>query len=258
MAMTRVEEIIRFIEYDKDTHSVIEPDERQDSVLEELNGVIKTAKPKTIVKAGLGNGRVILDLARNTDSYLVVVEPSYVAIFNFLETNGSEEAVKKIHFICGDFHRFPIDYYGADLLICLDLFDIIDSGRVIDEFRRSLQFHGTLFLGLVILKDGDLEGIYDEVMHSVFGLHNDYYLEEDLKTFLDLNDFTYLKSTIKEFTIDFQNKIDYISEFQKEGENPPSPRVDEFNEDLKKFYGFEDDKLNEPYFIGSFKRRELE
>jgi hypothetical protein len=64
----------------------------------------------------------------------VVVEPSIAAISEFKARYSGEEKAADIRFIVGDFNNFPVDYYAADLIICIDNLNFIESGSAIDEF----------------------------------------------------------------------------------------------------------------------------
>src|SRR5271157_5185015 len=129
--MSRLAELVSFIEYDYQKKTVMEPEKRLPMLKENLRGVVATYKPATIVKAGLGGGQLVLDLAENSEAYIVVVEPSLTIMRDFLHIHGKEPAVEKIRFINGEFNTFPIDYYAADLLICIDNFNFLESGKVV-------------------------------------------------------------------------------------------------------------------------------
>ena len=48
----------------------------------------------------------------------------------------------------------------------MDNLDFLESGNVVDEFRRATQFEGVLFLSGPVLNDEDIDGIYDDFMKS--------------------------------------------------------------------------------------------
>ena len=114
--MNRFNSVREFIEFDLQNNYIIEPPSRLNSIKERLFDIINTYKPGVIVKAGIGSGNLIEEISSQFDSYIVVVEPSLKAIKQFIEKNKST-AVK---FINGDFHDFPVDYFAADLIICVD------------------------------------------------------------------------------------------------------------------------------------------
>ncbi|OHD68677.1 MAG: hypothetical protein A2W19_12720 [Spirochaetes bacterium RBG_16_49_21] len=253
--MSRLAEIVAFIEHDYQKKAVIEPEKRLDKLRDSLFDIVKTYHPGVIVKAGLGSGRLLYDLAKNSGAYIVVVEPSLGTIREFSSLHKDDPACEKIRFINGEFNAFPIDYYAADLLICIDYLDFLESGRVVDEFRRALQFDGILFIASVVLHDDDLEGAYDDFMKKAFPLHNDYYLREDLKTFMDLNELTFVKGSLEHYSADLSGMVDYFSGlFPDTGENPLI-QIEEQKNKFTELYKLEGSVISEPYYIGVFARR---
>jgi len=250
--MNRLDAVREFIEFDGQNNYIIEPPSRLSSIKERLFDVINTYKPGVIVKAGVGSGSLLKEISTNFDSYIVVVEPSLKAIKQFIETNKSDD----IKFINGDFHDFPIDYYAADLLICIDYLDFFDSNKTVSEFKRALKIDGVFFLAGVILDEEDIEGIYDDLTRMIFPIHNDYYLASDLKTFLELKDF----SLVKSMHLKFENNLDKLTDyFRKKFDKINREQVFEFiktqKEDFVKLLGMDDQyKINEPYYIGVFMR----
>ncbi len=253
--MGRLEELVSFVEYDYQKNRVIEPEVRLKKLKENLLDVVKTYNPATIIKAGLGSGRLILDLAENSEAYIVVVEPSYKIIKDFLERHSKEPACQKIRFINGEFNTFPIDYYAADLLICVDIFNFLESGPVIDEFRRALQFDGVLFLAGVVLHDDDILGVYDDFMKKAFPLHNDFYLRDDLKTFMDLNELSYIKGTMQFFDTNLAALADHFIEKFNNSEANPLVLIEEQKKEFEELYKLNETTISEPYYIGVFMRR---
>ncbi len=254
--MQRNEELKHLFEYDRTRHFIIEPEKRLSIVRERLLDVINTYNPEIIAKAGIGSGTLLLDIAAATASHIVVVEPSLNIINDFLAANKGNPALEKIKLVNGDFNNLPIDYYSAKLLIAVDVLDMIESGKAIDEFRRALDFEGILFIGEVVLNPEDLEGIYDDYMRLVLPLHNDFYMEDDLKTVLDLNDFTFIKGHRDEFDSDVAAVREYargLYESTTEAERFFENNIETF----KKLYGFDGTKIREPYFLGVFMRRKL-
>jgi ubiquinone/menaquinone biosynthesis C-methylase UbiE len=172
--MGRTHDIIRFVEYEEGSNLVIEPRQRHQHVRERLLDVVKTYNPRVIVKAGLGRGELLLDLASSSDAVIVVVDYSCDAMNRFRQAHRDTSVLERVHFVAGDFSSFPVDYYAADLLLCVDYFDFIETGTAIDEFRRSLQFEGILFIADDVLHEEDLNGAYDDLTAMLFPLHNDY------------------------------------------------------------------------------------
>ncbi|MBN2159256.1 MAG: methyltransferase domain-containing protein [Spirochaetes bacterium] len=256
--MDRLNEIITFLEHDSRNRVVIEPEKRHAKLLESLLDVVKTYNPGVIVKAGLGNGQLLRELAANSGSYIVVVEPSMRIIRDFMERHAGDTDVERIRFINGDFNSFPVDYYAADLLVSIDNLDFLETGMVVDEFRRALQFDGILFLSGVVLHDDDLEGLYDDFMKSAFPLHNDYYLRDDLKTVLDLNEFKFIKGHIEYYKTDLSALTDYFGSLYKNRSGAPMSLIDGNREKFSELYHIDSATISEPYYIGVFMRKKPE
>ncbi len=257
--MTRLDEVRKFLEYDGARGVIIEPAYRRGHVIERLFDVMNDYNPGVIVKAGLGSGEILLALARRGSGYIVVVEPSLELARRFLEAHKGEPAMDRVHFIIGDFHDFPVDYYKADLLLCADCMNIFDSSRCVDEFRRALQFDGILFLAGVVLDNADVDGAYDDFIHSLFPLHNDYYLEDDLKTMMDLNEFRFLKGTVIDFPMDMGAFTSYFKELYPEVSVERARGIAvELSPVLSELYGFQGDSFREKYFLGCFMRNKPE
>ena len=253
--MGRLDEVRAFLEFDRARGGYVEPPTRMDTVRERLFDVIHTYNPGVIVKAGLGGGRLLTEMVEKSEASVVVVEPSLGAIKEFLES--SEASVReRVRCINGEFHDFPVDYYKADMLVCVDCLDIFDSSRSIDEFKRALQFEGILFLCTVVLENEDADGVYDEYMHAAFPLHNDYYLEDDLKTFLELKDFRFIKGSVLKFEKNLKADIAYFSEHFREVSVPEVHALLEgYAEPMRKLYAMDDGlQIREPYMIGCFMR----
>ncbi|MCU0849174.1 MAG: class I SAM-dependent methyltransferase [Spirochaetes bacterium] len=255
--MERTGEIIKFIEFDFDNGVFLEPESRREMLREKLFDVMKTYNPGVVVKAGLGRGDLVYDLAAQFESYIVVVDPSLKVIMEFTSRHGDDPVMKKIRFINGDFNSLPVDYYAADLLVCIDYLDILETGRVIDEFRRCLQFEGILFLGMIVLDDQDLEGVYDDLVRSMLPLHNDYYLQDDLKTVLDLNEFKFIKGGTEKFDENILEKIKYCSGLYG-GAGDPAGILEREGDGFRKFYGLNEGRLSISYYTGLFRRKKYE
>ncbi|MBN2040706.1 MAG: class I SAM-dependent methyltransferase [Spirochaetes bacterium] len=255
--MSRLQEVNKFTEYDTEKNIIIEPQNRYNAVKERLFDVINSYSHKVIVKAGLGHGKLLMEIAGTIDAYIVVVEPSLTHIKNFLNSNADNPDLNKINFIVGDFHEFPVDYYAADLLICIDYIDFLDSGAAVNEFKRALKFDGILFLSTVTLDKNDIDGIYDEFMKLIFPLHNDYYLPEDLTTFLTLKEFELIKNMIVKYNENLVSRTDHFSILYKTVSREKALEYIKSNkQDLTKFMNL-DEKYNisEPYYFGVYMRK---
>lgn len=256
--MGRLRKLQELSIYEYDKKYFIEPADRHELVLNRINDVIETYKPSVVVKAGLGNGRIILDmLAWNSDITLIVVEPSLRVIEQFISDNHGNEKVRELRFVNGEFRQFPIDYYAADLIISIDNLDVQETAPVIDEFRRALQFDAYLFFAGIVLDDDDLDGVFDDYIRIIFPLHNDYYLKDDLKTFLDLKEFSFIKGNSDAFSY----SLDEIKSYMKELYGDPSSDPDSFLEQnrsvFEELYELVDNSVKIPYFTGLFMRRKI-
>ena len=256
--MNRLKELQAFNIYESTRKYFFEPDSRHELLKERVYDVLATYKPEVVVKAGVGSGSLILDIMQDhAKIVLVVVEPSLRVINEFIEKNKDNPVVENIRFINGEFLKFPIDYYAADFIICVDNFDIIESAPVMDEFRRALEFEGYFLFGGVVLHDDDMDGVYDDYMKILFPLHNDYYLKDDLKTFLNLKDFSFIKGSMEYFDWNLEEMADHLSGLY----NLPLDKADEFvktnQESFINLYKLEENKISLPYFTGLFLRRKI-
>jgi ubiquinone/menaquinone biosynthesis C-methylase UbiE len=255
--MNRLKQVQDFIDYDLKNNFIIEPKNRYEAVKERLFDVINTYNPGVIVKAGIGHGDILLDIVKQFKSYIVVVEPSFTAITNFLQDYGKDNDLQKIRFINGDFQNFPVDYYASDLTICIDYLDFFDSSKCIDEFKRALQFEGIFFFATVTLDNNDIEGVYDDFTKLIFPLHNDYYLSEDITTFLELKEFKLIKNMLISFKNNLLVKIDYFQKiFNSTTKESALEFIQSHKEDFKKFLQMdENNNISEPYYLGVYMRK---
>lgn len=257
--MDRLKKLQELSIYESGRGFLIEPDFRHDLVMGKIVDVIETYKPRIIIKAGLGKGRIVLDLIKDRkDITLVVVEPSLKIIETFIECNRDNNSVKDIRFINGDFRYFPVDYNIADLIISIDNFDFQETAPVIDEFRRTLQFDGHFFFAGITLDDEDIEGVFDDYMRIIFPLHNDFYIKDDLKIFLNLKDFSFIKGKTENFDYNLNDIKAYMEDLYGSIDSDSADRfIDENREILSGLYRFDGSKLTLPYFTGLFMRRKV-
>lgn len=256
--MNRLKKLQEFNIYESTRKYFFEPDSRHELLKERVYDVLTTYKPEVVVKAGIGSGNLILDIMQDyVKTVLIVVEPSLRVINEFIEKNKDNPVIKNIRFINGEYLRFPVDYYAADFIICIDNLDIIESAPVMDEFRRALEFEGYFLFGGVVLHDDDLDGVYDDYMKIIFPLHNDYYLKDDLKTFLDLKDFSFIKGHLEYFDWNLGEMTDYLSGLYDLPLDEASEFLESNQEPFLDFYKLEDNKISLPYFTGLFLRRKM-
>ncbi len=233
---------------------LIEPDKRFVNLKDEIIDIIKIYHPPILLKAGLGKGRLLLDIAEHSD-YIVVVEPCFDIVKIFLEENASDKNIGKINFIIGNFENLPIDYFIADMIICCDYFDISETSASVDEFSRALQFEGIMIMGNVILHDDDLDGVFDELFRKINPLHNDYYLKQDLITMMELKKFTLVKDFNNHYNKNLNDIFSLVKKFSSLDEQGIKTFIDENKQPLKSFYGINDDySYNEKYLISIFRK----
>ncbi|MEJ5361905.1 MAG: methyltransferase domain-containing protein [Spirochaetota bacterium] len=248
----KFETLQQLLEYDASLHTLIEPDSRFEMVFNRLKDCIETYKPHVIVKIGLGNPKYIEAIMQLSKALCVVVEPSLPLLQSFYATFGTQEWMNRLYTIAGNFNDFPIDYYKADMVVCIDCLDLLDTGRAIDEFRRALQFEGVFFLAGFVLPNEDLEGIFDEIVHAINPLHTDYYLEDDLKTFLTLNEFGLAKSHTEKIAVN----LFLVSEYLRADTTVLKQLTEEHKELLQKLYNLQDDgTVALPYMISAYIRQ---
>jgi hypothetical protein len=257
--MDRLKQLQKWSIYEFEKTFFIEPLFRHEMVMEKINDVIDTYKPKVVVKAGLGSGKIVLDLINNRkDITLAVVEPSLKIIEEFVKINSDNSRVKDIGFINGDFSNFPVDYYGADLIISIDNLDFQETAPVVDEFKRALQFDAHFFFAGIVLDDDDLEGVYDDFMRIISPIHNDYYLKDDLKTFMNLKDFTFVKGRIEHFDYNIDEIKNHISGCYGEIDSEGAENYISSNSGvLSEIYKLNGRSITLPYFTGLFTRRKI-
>lgn len=257
--MSRLTDVVKFINFDMSKNLIFEPQVRFEALRDRLFDTVKTYNPGVIVKAGIGGGKLLAELAETFKARIVAVEPSAALIDGFLLKYGDSEAVKRISIINGDFHQFPVDYYKADMLVCADYLDIFDMGKCIDQFKIALQFEGIFFYGGTILADDDMEGIYDDFMRLANPLHNDYYLMDDFKTVMTLKDFSFVKSMVMKFSRDLRSALDYYGVFFG-GDTREAPRefLREHRAAFEELYGLTGDEIiTEQYLIGIYMRNRI-
>ncbi len=258
--MSRLKQTQNFIEYDLKNNFIIEPKSRYQDIRERILDIMNLYNPKVVVKAGIGYGDLLLDIVNKYNVYCVVVEPSFPAITDFLRNKEKNPDIEKIKFINGDLHDLPVDYYASDLLICIDYLDFFDSGKCINEFKRALQFDGIFFIATVVLNSDDIEGVYDDFMKMIFPLHNDFYIADDLTTFLELKEFKIIKNMNLKFKNNLLEKIDYFKKiYDPVSRENALDFIKAHKEDFIKYLNMNDDyEISEPYYVGLYTRVKTE
>ena len=246
-------EVQRFMDYCFNEQKYIEPPERDDSNIARVADVINTYNPETIVKAGVGSGRLLAEMSKRGKSRIVVVEPSLSVIHSFIEIYGND-STKNISFISGDFNNFPVDYYAADMIIAIDNISFIESSSAIDEFRRALQFDGILYLSTPVLSEDDEEGVFDDYLRTFFPLHNEFYMDSELKTVMKLNEFSLIKANSEIYRQPATELSNFFDKIYKNRVIERDALVESHREILSACYGLNDGVLDIPYCSGVFMR----
>lgn len=256
--MERLRKLQELSIYEYNKRYFIEPETRHELVISKISDVIEMYKPKVVVKAGLGSGRIILDiLGWKKDVILVVVEPSLRVIGQFISDNQGNPLLEDVRFINGDFRQFPVDYYAADLVISVDNLDVQETAPVIEEFKRALQFDAYLLFAGIVLDDEDLEGVFDDYVRLLSPLHNDFYLKDDLKTFLDLKEFSFIKGKLEQFEYSLDELASNMKELYGETSADPGAFLEENRAVFEELYELKDNTVKVPYFTGLFMRRKI-
>jgi len=252
--MSRIQAITEFLTECRTHGLLVESQNRYDLIRSRLFELINSFNPGVILKAGLGTGRLVGDIARNVSSVIVVVEPSMTLIRDFVEAGENRDILSKVRLVNGSLTSLPVDYYACDLVVCVDYLDIVDSSRIIDEFRRVLQFEKHLFISGTVLAEDDLDGVFDELMHAVFPLHNDYYLAADLATILELNEFRMFKEKVDLYRENMAMLSGFFNGLYP-GHGDISLYVAEHAEELIRLYDMKDGSLALPYYTAVYSRK---
>lgn len=223
-------------------------------LFEQISEVLHTYNPEVICMAGIARGDLMLKIAEKSDAFLVLVEHSMKVIEEFRKMHEGNPLLEKIYFIQGDFNNFPVDYYAANLLISIDNINYLESGLVIDEFRRALDFDGILFVATCLTCEDDTEGKLDEVVRAAFPLHNEYYMSDELKTVMDLNEFKFIKGHEGTVAYDITERADFFSRVFDTDPGAVTSIIEENSEVLAQCYGMAEGKFTVPYYSGIFMR----
>lgn len=256
--MERLRKLQELSIYEYGKRYFVEPPARHELVINKISDVIEMYKPRVVVKAGLGSGRVILDILEwKKEIVLIVVEPSLKVIEQFISDNKENPLIENLRFINGDFRQFPVDYYAADLIISVDNLDVQETAPVIDEFRRALQFDAYLLFAGIVLDDEDLDGVFDDYMRIISPLHNDFYIKDDLKTFFDLKEFSFIKGKMEQFEYNLDELKSNMKELYGDVSGDPDAFVGENRAVFEELYELKDNMVKVPYFTGLFMRRKI-
>lgn len=260
--MTRFENITKFIDQSVKNDKIIEPNYRK-NLNDEISDVINIHNPGIVVKIGIGGGDYLLKISEKA-KYTAAIEPSSFLIERFVSANQDKINFKKINIINSSIEALPLNYYCADLFVCLDYFDFLDVGALLDEFSRCIQFEGLLLLGTVVLDNEDTEGVYDELSRTINPIHNDFYLSDDLITMMGVKKFTLVKKTIHGYKRNLKEDILFYENYSKSIGVDSSKKSDLFLSEnldvMKKLYEFNTDDYSytEKYMLSLFRKNRYE
>lgn len=223
-------------------------------LFDQIHEVMATYNPETICMAGITRGDLILRVTEETDAMVVVVEHSLKVIEDFRKKYEGDPRLEKIYFVQGDFNNFPIDYYATNLLLSIDNINYLESALVIDEFRRSLDFDGILFIATCLTCDEDTEGLLDEVIRTGFPLHNEYYMEDELKTVMDLNEFKFVKGYEGTVNFDITERASFFNRAFGTDAATVIEALKKNSDVLSSCYGLQGEVLTVPCYSGIFMR----
>lgn len=252
--MDRLQKIKAFSIENSHNNQAPGAEEETERLFEQISDVLNSYNPEVICMAGITRGDLMLKIAEKTDALLVMVEHSMKVIEEFRQVHSGNPQIDKIYFIQGDFNNFPVDYYAANLLISIDNINYLESGLVIDEFRRALDFDGVLFVATCLTCDDDTEGKLDEVIRTGFPLHNEYYMSDELKTVMDLNEFKFVKGHEGTVVVDMAERASFYSRIFDTDSEAVISALEENSETLKQCYNLSENKLQVPYYSGIFMR----
>jgi len=140
------------------------------------------------------------------------------------------------------------------MIVSVDNISFIESSSAIDEFRRALQFEGILYLSTPVLSEDDEWGVFDDYLRMFFPLHNEFYMDSELKTVMELNEFSLIKADTGIFP---QHASELSAFFDKIYKNHASERaalVESNYETFSECYGLNEGVLGIPYYSGVFMR----
>jgi hypothetical protein len=99
--------------------------------------------------------------------------------------------------------------------------------------------------------------VYDDFIRGIFPLHNDYYIKDDLKTFLNLKELSFIKGKVESFEYNIDQILDHLNNLYGAGDFKSSEFIEENRSVFTEIYGMKEGKILIPYFTGLFMRRKV-
>ncbi len=259
--MTHTEKICEYIKINIQNNISIERNEHAGAAGMFLEKQCRIHSPGVIVKAGLGKGDLVLELAEMSKT-LIVIEPEISLIKDFFARYSEDPRIEKTRFVNGDLHNLPLDWYCGDMIVCVDYLDFHNIALVLDEFKRISEFEGVLVLAGTVLHADDIDGLYDELFRRMMPLHNDFYIPDDLRTVLALKHFKFLDNSCISVPVHIPAYKKFGTDFVEEtggSEGPDSMEYMEENRDFfENMYGYKDNTLTELYEISVYRSEKPE
>ncbi|MBN2436435.1 MAG: class I SAM-dependent methyltransferase [Spirochaetes bacterium] len=259
--MNYTEKISRYIELNLKENLTIEREICNKKQHDFVSKAVEIYRPESVLKAGLGNGQLLLKMAE-VGIKVTVVEPSIEVINNFVIKNKDNVLIDNIQFINGDLNSLPVDYYAFGMIVCMDYLDFQNTAAVFDEFKRAIDFEGVLVLGGIVLNNDDIDGIYDDLYHIIMPMHNDFYLPTDLNTVLGLKHFSFIQNEVFNIPVELESYKSFAKKYGAEFSFSKYNKADQFIEEnraqLAKMYEYDGNGAVEHYLLSLYKSEKPE
>lgn len=222
-----------------------------------LPEMMKIYNPSVVLKIGISSFQLIESIVDNCKR-LILIEPSLEVLKNFREEYSGSPILDKIYLINSEFENIAVDYNVIDMLICSDYLDIIESAPAMTEFSRVIDFHGVLLFAGVVLNDEDIDGIFDDLFRELNPLHNDYYLEQDLDTYMKLKNLLFVQKDRVELDCSINKKIHFLQSTSESGSGfNVDNYISENKEVLQKMYSFNNEGFYKEHYLLSVFRKQI-
>lgn len=259
--MNRSAELCQFLELAAVNNPVYEPQNRHEALHNFIEDMLRLYNPANVLKLGVGQGELLHEIMSMTPGRVVVVDPSLTVIENFKKNHSAENYWDRLYLVQGEFNRLPIDFFIVEMVIAVDIMNVIDSSRCMDEVKRALNFENVFIYGDVILNDDDIDGNFDDIIRMISPLHNDFYLEGDLDTFMKLKDFRLVKSSRSITKQNFIKQLEFWRQLHDEVASIEELKAfyQAHKSDLDKFYNISSDfTYDEHYLLAAFMKNKYE
>lgn len=259
--MNYTEKISRYIELNLKENLTIERATCSRKQSDFISKAFEAYKPESVLKAGLGNGELLLEMAAKGIK-VTVVEPSINVIKMFIDKNSDNALMDNIQFINGDLNSLPVDYYAFGMIVCMDYLDFQNTAAVFDEFKRAIDFEGILVLGGIVLHNDDIDGVYDDFYHIIMPMHNDFYLTTDLNTVLGLKHFSFIQNEVFNLPVELEGYKNFARNHGAVFSFSEYSKADSFMKEnrtqLAEMYEYDGNTVAEHYLLSLYKSEKPE